>query len=62
METKLRDMTGEQLLLLKILGDAAAQAAVETELDRRALAGRPDRSRRPGRAKAVASPGSQLAA
>ena len=63
MEMKLRDMTGEQLLLLRILGDVAAQTAVEAERDRRALANLPGRSRRcPGWAKAVASPGPQLAA
>ena len=63
METKLRDMTGEQLLLLRVLGDVAAQTAVEAERDRRALAGSPGRGwRRPGWVTAVASPSPQLAA
>ncbi|HDZ20891.1 hypothetical protein LCGC14_0274610 [marine sediment metagenome] len=63
METQLRDMTGEQLLLLRVLGDGAAQTAVEGERDRRALANSPgSRWRRLGRAMAVAYLGPQLAA
>lgn len=63
METELRDMTGHQLLLLRVLGDVAVQAAVEAERDRRALANSLDRGwRPPGRATAVASSGPQLAA
>lgn len=63
METKMTDMSGEQLLLTKILGDAEAQAAVETELDRRARQSLPGTGRRRHvGAKAIPSPGSQLAA
>ncbi len=46
METKLTDMSGEQLLLLRILGDAEVQAAVEVELDRRARQSLPGTGRR----------------
>lgn len=63
METKLTNMTGEQLLLLRILGGAEAQAAVEVELDHRARAALPGTvRRRPGQAKPVASVSPQLAA
>lgn len=63
MKTELRDMNGQQLLLLRVLGDVSAQAATESERDRRAMAKSPDRSwRRHGPATAVASLDPQLAA
>jgi len=63
MNTKVRNMTGQQLLLLRILGDASAQTAVEAERDRRALSSAPDRgTRRLGWAPALASPSPQMVA
>ena len=39
MHTQLRDVSGEQLLLIRIFGGPETAAAVERELDRRALFG-----------------------
>ncbi len=63
MKTELRDMNGQQLLLLRVLGDVSAQAVAEYERDRRAMAKSLDRSwLRPAPATAVASLDPQLAA
>ena len=40
MLTDLRHMTGEQLLLLSVLGGAKVQTAIDRELDHRAVLGR----------------------
>ena len=39
MVMELNRMTGEQLLLVSVLGDSKVQALVDRELDRRALLG-----------------------
>ena len=39
MVMELKRMTGEQLLLVSVLGDSKVQALVDHELDRRALFG-----------------------
>ena len=40
MLTNLKQMTGEQLLLVRIFGGEKAQGSVDRELDRRAIVGR----------------------
>ncbi|MHC4983921.1 MAG: hypothetical protein ACYTF6_12245 [Planctomycetota bacterium] len=45
MTVELRTLTGEELLLLSIVGGPAVHAAVERELDRRALEGPPRKVR-----------------
>ena len=49
MLMNLKQMSGEQLLLVSVLGGTKVQDAVDRELDRRALLGRPRKSRRPSR-------------
>ncbi len=51
MLLKLKGSTGEELLLLSVLGGLGVRAAVERELDRRALLGA-QRERTPLRARA----------
>ena len=41
MRTQIQNMTGDELLLLAVLGGPAVQARVDAELDRRALFGPP---------------------
>jgi len=41
MQTTLSQISGEELLLMRIFGDGAAAEAVERELDRRAIEGPP---------------------
>ena len=47
MPSPLQPMTGEELLLMAVLGDSEAKAAMDRELDRRALSGPSLRERRP---------------
>lgn len=42
----LRNLSGERLLLLSVLGGSKVQDVVDQELDRRALFGRPRRFKR----------------
>ena len=44
--TMLKYMSGEELLLVRVLGGAKVQPAIDQELDRRALLGAPRRPRR----------------
>ena len=53
MLTNLKQMTGEQLLLVSVLDGAKVRAAVDRELDRRALLGPPRRLRRSQRGAAL---------
>lgn len=39
MSEIMKRMSGEELLLLRILGDESARAGIEAELDHRAMAG-----------------------
>ncbi len=57
MLVELKGSTGEELLLLSVLGGLGVRAAVERELDRRALVGA-QRERTPPRARArmIAAP------
>lgn len=49
MNTTIGTVTGQQLLLMRVLGGPRAQARIEKELDHRALSGPPARrQRRPG--------------
>ena len=43
MVAELRNMSGEQLLLVSVLGEPKVQDLVDQELDRRAVLGRPKR-------------------
>ena len=55
MPTRIEDMTGEELLLLRVLGGWVVEPMVESELDRRVLTGPPGRSsRRRGVSRAAA--------
>ena len=47
MVAELKNMTGEQLLLVSVVGGPKVQDFVDRELDRRALLGRPRRLQRP---------------
>jgi hypothetical protein len=58
----LQHMTGEQLLLMRILGEGPAVAIIDRELDLRALTGPPEARRRRGRHRAVAQPRGPVAA
>jgi len=46
MAARVENMIGEELLLLAVLGGEEDRAAVDRELDRRALAGPPLKERR----------------
>ena len=46
MMTDLRNLSGEQLLLVSVLGGSKVQDIIDKELDRRALLGRPRRFKR----------------
>jgi len=50
MVTELQELSGEQLLIAAVLGGPKVRPAVDVELDRRALLGRPrpERRWRPG--------------
>ena len=65
MEIALKHMTGEQLLLLRVLGGEPVRPAIEAELDRRARLGiAVSRQRRPAGAApawAVGRPASRAA-
>ena len=43
MATELRQLSGEELLLMAVLGGPETRASIDHELDRRALAGPPER-------------------
>ena len=45
MYTRVKEMTGEQLLLLRVVGGQMVQEMVDGELDRRARTGLPVRRR-----------------
>ena len=47
MVAELKNMSGEQLLLVSVLGGSKVQDLVDQELDRRALSPRPKRFIRP---------------
>ena len=48
MRTSLQDMTGEELLLVRVLDGPKMQAKIEHELDRRAIGRAPERYDRSG--------------
>ncbi len=60
MTSELGQLTGEELLLMAVLGDAETRASIDQELDRRALSGPP--SRRSRWAQPVINPAARYSA